>query len=181
MQEQTTKETNTGRLYPLLKAGLILLLIIEPLSFILLWTDPDNGFVQKPDIWSSIDLTLIETPYWIAGALTQLPSTLLFMGAIFTLLKASSSIARFDFLSEEVVTNIKRSAWLWILYVPITILSRSAMSIALTFGFGEGNRLLYISINNAEFIALSAGVILLVFADAFSRAREQAKELSEFI
>lgn len=117
---------------------------------------------------------------WLGFFITALPEAALIwaMYLLFQLTRILSAGNWFDEASEICCRRIGR--WL-VIYVGLSILHRSLLSIALTYADGPGERQLAISFSNHDLMALVPALLAVVIGHMIKLARAQRDELREII
>ncbi|MEE8294684.1 MAG: hypothetical protein V3R64_03145, partial [Sphingomonadales bacterium] len=85
------------------------------------------------------------------------------------------------YITTDTVKALKLASLGLLVYLPMAVLSRTLLTLALTIGNPEGQRLFSIGVGSSEIIALFVGAFLLMITRAFNVEKERAEEHASIV
>jgi hypothetical protein len=144
------------------------------------WSDVSRirAMVARKIFCGEIPIT-VDGRAWILSGMIALGALGVFIWAMWEIRELFRTLGNGDFFAESVAPRLKRLGYLAL----GSILVRLALSIVFTIGNppGPGQRMVSIAISGADYVAVLAAIIFILFANVMREARRLEDENRSFV
>jgi len=150
---------------------------LYPLIVLLFWLNPDVfPFLQSEMIHDLMGEEPIPPLKRALGFFVMMLPGGAFMFIFLKIVKLLDYFRQGKFLVQESVNALKSISLGFLFFGVLAILSRTLLSLAMTYDLAEGKKKLVIGFELEDFLAIGIGVVLLVFSHVWHMETKKAEE-----